>query len=87
MSDCFDHMVDAYGYLCMDNDFTMSEDETRYGSSDDVCYTGRIGRYRTPKTCKYCGKRGLHWEFIGDEFTASRWRLCYISGKEHNCYA
>lgn len=88
MSDCFNHEADAWDDLL----FGRSDDDEGYYLPEQQ-QEGTVPRvfnytyyhYTTKKnkvTCKFCGKRKLHWTHISEG-----WRLFTKKGKLHKCKA
>jgi hypothetical protein len=72
MSDCFDHMADAYEDLLFGRTF----DEGTEGNA------WRKRRLPISRTCKFCGAQYLQWH----KNNAGRWVLCKAgTGIAHEC--
>jgi len=81
MSDTFDHEADAWDSLLFGQDADgefISWDSPR---SRRIVRWGYIPKPPQPKTCRYCGERGLWWTN-----TDRGWRLAK-GGAIHTCSA
>jgi len=65
--------------IIMENMADWQLDNAMQGEFDPI-YTSEPFIWKQDKTCRYCGKTGLHWKKFNN-----KWRLADKSNKKHIC--